>query len=258
MHALKSFRLDGKVGIVTGVSSGLGIGFSTALAEAGASLIVCARRIDKLKANARSISKATGAEVIPMAADVTKETSAKKVMEEAERRFGKVDILVNNAGVGVAGPALKLTEKDWLNVVNVDLNGTFYFAKEAAKSMIRKKVSGSIINIASIYGLFGDVIPAAAYYASKGAVVNLTRALAVEWAQYNVRVNAIAPGFFPSEMTAGIQNDKGIMAHIKERTPFGRLGAVEELKGAAVFLASGASAYVTGVVLPVDGGWSAR
>lgn len=258
MGVIEKFSLVGKSGIVTGVSSGLGISFSSALAEAGADLVVCARRFEKLKENAEMIAKSTGRKIIPIQADVTKERDIRKVVEAAEKEFGKIDILVNNAGVAAAGPAFNLSEKEWQAILNVDLSGTFYFSKEVAKSMIKNKLSGSIINVASIYGLFGDIIPAAAYYAAKGGVVNLTRALAVEWASYGIRVNAIAPGFFPSEMTEGVFKDPKIMAHIKERTPFGRVGNPEELKGAVVFLASDASSYVTGHILTVDGGWSAR
>ncbi|MDE1823092.1 MAG: SDR family oxidoreductase [Candidatus Micrarchaeota archaeon] len=258
MNVLDSFRLDGKIGIVTGVSSGLGVSFATALAEAGADLIVCARREDKLKANAEGIAKSTGRQVVPVALDVTKESMVARTVKAAEEKFGKVDILINNAGIGSAKPAVSFTEKEWLSVLNVDLNGTFYCAKEAAKSMIRNKVRGRIINIASIYGLFGDIIPAVPYYAAKGAVVNMTRALAVEWVQYGIRVNAIAPGFFPSEMTKGVLEDKSTLGYIQGRTPMGRLGDPDELKGAAVYLASDASSYVTGLVLKVDGGWSAR
>lgn len=258
MNVLDSFRLNGKAGIVTGVSSGLGISFATALAEAGADLVVCARREDKLRANADQISKATGRIVYPVAADVTKEEDIARVVAAAEARFGRLDIVVNNAGIANVKPTVDMTGKEWLDVTNVDLNGTFYMARDAAKSMIKNKIKGSIINVASIYGIFGDVIPAASYYASKGAVVNLTRALAVEWVQYGIRVNAIAPGFFPSEMTAGVQQDQPTLQHITSRTPMGRLGNADELKGALVLLASDAGSYITGHILNVDGGWDAE
>lgn len=258
MKVLDSFKLDGKVGLVTGVSSGLGVSFATALAEAGADVVVCARREGKLKENADQIAKATGRTIYPVVADVTKESDIAKLIEMAESKFGKLDIAVNNAGIANVKPTVEMTSNEWLNVTNVDLNGTFYIARDVARSMIKNKVRGSIINIASIYGIFGDVIPAASYYASKGAVVNLTRALAVEWIPYGIRVNAIAPGFFPSEMTAGIQQDKPTLQHITSRTPMGRLGSTDELKGALVLLASDAGSYITGHILNIDGGWDAE
>lgn len=258
MGIIDSFRLGGKVAMVTGVSSGLGIALSTALAEAGADLVVCARREDKLRSNAEAIARATGRAVLPVPADVSNEADVARLVAAAEARFGRVDILVNNAGVASAKNAVDLTGKEWLDVINVNLNGTFYMARDVARSMMRSGTGGSIVNVASIYGLFGDIIPAAPYYASKGAVVNLTRALAIEWVHSGIRVNAIAPGFFPSEMTAGIQGDQQVMSHITSRTPMGRLGRPEELKGALLLLASDAGSYITGHILNVDGGWDAE
>lgn len=258
MSVLDLFRLDGKAAIVTGVSSGLGVSFSYALAEAGADLLVVARRFDKLQENANKIREATGRKVIPLQADVSNEEDVKKMVNTALDEFGKIDILVNNAGVAVVGNSVDLTLSDWERVLKVDVTGLFLCSKYTIKSMLEKKVKGSIINIASIYGLFGDIIPAAPYYASKGAVVNLTKALAVEYAKSGIRVNAIAPGFFPSEMTAGVLSEKELREHIESRTPMGRVGNPDELKGAVVFLASDASSYVTGHVLTVDGGWSAE
>lgn len=258
MNVLDSFRLDGKIGLVTGVSSGLGVSFATALAEAGADVIVCARREGRLKANAGQIAEATGRSIMPVIADVTKDEDIARTIASAEDRFGKIDILVNNAGIAAVKPTVDMTSKEWLDVTNVDLNGTFYMAREVARSMIKNRVKGSIINIASIYGIFGDVIPAAPYYAAKGGVVNLTRALAVEWVSHGIRVNAIAPGFFPSEMTAGVQQDQQTLQHITSRTPMGRLGNTDELKGALILLASDAGSYITGHILNVDGGWDAE
>jgi len=258
MSVLDRFRLDGKSAVVTGVSSGLGVGFATALAEAGADVLVVARREDKLREHAAAISQSTGRRIVPFKADVSNEQEIAGMIAAAEKEFGKIDILINNAGVAATGPSAQMTKADWDRVLSVDITGVFLSAKAAINSMLSKKVKGRIINIASIYGLFGDVIPAAPYYASKGAVVNLTRALAVEYAGQGIRVNAIAPGFFPSEMTVDALKDPGIKGHIESRTPLGRLGEVEELAGAAVFLASDASSYVTGHVLAVDGGWSAE
>lgn len=256
MGILDKFKLDGKSAIVTGVSSGLGIGFAEALAEAGADVIVAARREEKLRENANSISGATHRKILPFKCDVSEEKEIINMVAFAEKEFGKIDILVNNAGIAAAGPSTQMAKADWDKVIAVDITGVFLCAKHVINSMISKKVSGRIINIASIYGLFGDILPAAPYYACKGAVVNLTRALAIEFSQSGIRVNAIAPGFFPSEMTSDALKDPNLKGHIESRTPMGRLGEVSELKGAAVFLASDASSYVTGDIIAVDGGWS--
>ncbi|MCL5009406.1 MAG: glucose 1-dehydrogenase [Candidatus Parvarchaeota archaeon] len=257
MSVLDSFKLDGKSAIVTGVSSGLGVAFTEALAEAGADVVVCARREDKLKENAYNIASRTKRKIIPVIADISKEEDIIKVVKMCEDSFGKIDILVNNAGIVKAKSSLDLTKEDWDAVVAVDLTGAFLLSKYAIKSMLSKNIKGSIINIASIYGLFGDVMPVPSYYASKGALVNLTRAMAVEFAQSGIRINAIAPGVFPSEMTTDILEDKSLADHFKGRTPMGRFGKPDELKGAAVFLASDSSSYITGHTLTVDGGWSA-
>ena len=251
-----NFSLEGKVGIVTGASSGLGVAFAEGLAEAGADCVVCARRFDKLKENADKISKKTGRKILPIKADVTKEEDIKKVIKFANSNFGCIDILINNAGVAVVGPSTDLSLEDWRKCVETDLIGVALFSKHVISYMLNKKIKGSIINIASIYGLFGDIISAAPYYAAKGGVINLTRALAIEYAERGIRVNAIAPGFFPSEMTAGVFADKKILKHILSSTPIGRVGNPEELKGPAVFLASDASSYITGQIIPVDGGWT--
>ncbi|MGC8888884.1 MAG: SDR family NAD(P)-dependent oxidoreductase [Candidatus Micrarchaeia archaeon] len=251
------FSLKGKVAIVTGVSSGLGVAFAEGLAEAGADCVVCARREEKLKANAEEIAKKTGGRIVPVKADVTNEEDIKKVIEVADKEFGRIDILVNNAGIAVVGPTIELSKEDWNLCVQTDLIGVALFSKHAMKYMVEKGIDGRIINIASIYGLWGDIIPAAPYYAAKGAVVNFTRALAIEAAPYKIRVNAIAPGYFPSEMTKDVLNNKEILDHILNSTPLGRLGNPEELKGVVVFLASDASSYITGQIIAVDGGWSA-
>ncbi len=258
MGVLDSFKLDGKIAIVTGVSSGLGVAFTEALAEAGADVVITARREDRLKENAEKISKATGRQILPIKGDVSKEDDVAKIVEFAESKFGKIDICVNNAGIAAMGPSTEMKKEDWDSVLAVDLTGVFLCNKHVIKSMVEKKIKGSVINIASIYGLFGDIFPVAPYYASKGAVVNLTKSLAVEFAPLGIRVNAIAPGFFPSEMTHDIFQDSAALKHITDRTPLGRVGNPSELKGAAVYLASDASSYVTGHVLAVAGGWTAE
>ena len=258
MGVLEKFSLKGKSAIVTGVSCGLGVAFTEALAEAGADVLIVARREEKLVKNAEAISKATGRRIVPLRADVSVEEDVARMIKAAGEAFGRVDILINNAGVASQGSSVDMTKTDWDNVIAVNLTGSFLCARHAIKDMVAKRVHGSIINVASIYGMCGDIFPAAPYYASKGAIVNLTRALAVEYAANGIRVNAIAPGFFPSEMTEEALRDKEMTSYIDSRTPLGRPGAPDELKGAAVYLASEASSYVTGHTLPVDGGWMAK
>lgn len=199
-----------------------------------------------------------GAPGLAVKADVTDEADVSGMVASAVERFGRLDILVNNAGVATAGLPQELSLDDWKWVVDVNLTGVFLCAREAARAMIAAGSGGRIINIASILGAgASQPAPAPAYAATKGAVVNLTRDLAVHWAEHAIRVNAIGPAYFPSEMTGGIFEDAGILAEIEHRTPLGRVGRLEELKGPIVFLASDASSYVTGQTLYVDGGWTA-
>ena len=249
------FDLKGKTAIVTGASSGLGVTFAQALAEAGANLEITARRLDKLSQVAVDLRK-LGVKARAFQCDVSNEDQVKALLSDTVGTFGRVDVIVNNAGVAAMSPATEISLEDWNRVVSINLTGTFLCAREAAKRMMRQR-EGKIINIASIYGAVGDVFPASPYYATKGAVVNLTRDLAVEWAPFNIHVNAIAPGFFPSEMTEGIFRDPHYLEYINKQTPLGRTGTSEDLKGAVVYLASPASNYVTGQTIFVDGGWTA-
>lgn len=255
MKVQDMFNLKGKVAVVTGSSSGLGVTFAQALAEVGANIVLAARRIDKLNQVADSIAK-LGVKVIPIQCDVSQQSQVQSLMDETVKTFGRLDILVNNAGVAAMSPATDISVEDWNRVVSINLTGTFLCARTAAKQMI-KRAGGKIVNIASIYGAVGDVFPASPYYATKGAVINLTRDLAVEWAPFKINVNAIAPGFFPSEMTEGIFSDPHYLEYINKQTPLGRTGNAEDLKGAVVYLASSASDYVTGQTIFVDGGWTA-
>jgi len=259
MGILDKFKLDGKSAIVTGGSSGLGVAFAEALAEAGADVMIAARREDRLRENADRIAQATKRKVVPFRTDVGIESSIIDLINATDQKLGKIDILINNAGVAAEDrPSTDMTKADWDKVISINLTAVFLCARYAIKKMVEKHVKGSVINIASIYGLGGDIYPVAPYYASKGAVVNLTRALAVEFAQSGVRVNAIAPGFYPSEMTQDMLKEQEVLQHILSKTPMGRLGDPSELKGAAIYLASDASSYVTGHTLVVDGGWSAE
>jgi NAD(P)-dependent dehydrogenase (short-subunit alcohol dehydrogenase family) len=250
------FGLTGRVAVVTGASSGLGVGFARALAQAGASLVLAARRADRLEALAAELGEA-GVEVLPVACDVTDSSQVEALKDACLNRFGKVDILVNNAGTTEIVPAENETEEAFLRVLNVNLNGSFYCAQRFGRVMLEAG-AGSIINVASIFGFVGSgSIPQAGYAASKGAVVNMTRELAAQWARRGVRVNGIAPGFFMSEMTEEMFSDERSMSWLRRNTPAGRPGEVEELAGAVIFLASDASSYVTGQTIAVDGGWTA-
>jgi 2-dehydro-3-deoxy-D-gluconate 5-dehydrogenase len=257
MSIVDSFRLDGKVSIVTGCSSGIGPTLASGLAEAGSDLVICARREKQLKANAREIAKKTGRKVIPLVADVSLEEDTKRLMSEAVNQLGRLDVLVNNAGVSFLRPAEEMTGKEWLSVNKVNLDGVFYCSRDAAQVM-KKQGGGSIINIASSYGFSADVLfPIVAYHASKAAVINMTRALAVEWARFGIRVNGIAPGWVRTEMTEITLSDKKKRDYIIRHTPMGRVGEADELNGTLLLLASDAGRFVTGTTISVDGGWTA-
>jgi NAD(P)-dependent dehydrogenase (short-subunit alcohol dehydrogenase family) len=255
MKVLDMMSLKSKVAVVTGGSSGLGVTFAQALAEVGANIVLAARRIDKLNDVADDLTR-LGVKVKPVQCDVSQQDQVQALIDETLKTFGRMDIVVNNAGVAAMSPATEITIEEWNRVVSVNLTGTFLCARTAARQMM-KRGGGKIVNIASIYGAVGDVFPASPYYATKGAVINLTRDLAVEWAPSKINVNAIAPGFFPSEMTEGIFQDPHYLEYINKQTPLGRTGNPEDLKGAIVFLASSASDYVTGQTIFVDGGWTA-
>jgi len=241
---------------VTGASSGLGKIFAEALAECGANLIIAARRYEKLVQVANDLKDRYGVEVIPVRTDVSQEDDVNRMVKTAVDRFGSLEILVNNAGAASLSPSIDMTLEEWKKVIDINLTGVFLCARAAAREMIKKDY-GKIVNIASIYGAVGDIFHAAPYYASKGAVINLTRALAIEWAQHKINVNAIAPGFFPSEMTEQVFKNEEAMKHILSRTPMGRTGEPADLKAVLVYLASPASDYVTGQTIFVDGGWTA-
>ncbi len=251
------FRLDGKTAVVTGASSGIGAQFAKALAGQGADVAVVARRLDRLEALAEEI-RALGAKCLPIQCDVTVEEEVAKAVDAVMAEFGKIDILVNNAGVAETAPTESTTLESWNKVIGTNLTGVFLFSKHVGKHMIEKKY-GKIINTSSIAGFLGfEGMSTAAYSASKGAVVNFTRALADEWGKYNIYVNSIAPGFFPSEMTQAFVDNEGFQAYVKSRTSLDRWGKDGELDGALIYFASDASSYTTGQILAVDGGWTAE
>jgi NAD(P)-dependent dehydrogenase (short-subunit alcohol dehydrogenase family) len=249
---LDRFRLDGRVAIVTGASSGLGVAFAKALAEAGADLVLAARRADRLD-QTRGLVEQAGRRAIVVAADVAVPEEAEGVVEAAMTEFGHVDVLVNNAGKGTAVPATRETPAQFREVIEINLNGCYWMAQACGRVMQPGSV---IINNASVLAFASGGLPQAAYSASKAALVGLTRDLAVQWTgRKGIRVTALAPGFFPSEMTE--QFDEQYIATQLPRIPAGRTGDPDELAAAVVFLASPAAAYITGTTLIVDGGMSA-
>ncbi|HEX8102731.1 MAG TPA: glucose 1-dehydrogenase [Solirubrobacteraceae bacterium] len=249
MSLLDKFRLDGKVAIVTGGSSGLGVAFAEGLAEAGADVVVTARRMEKLEETKGRV-EAIGRRCLAVPGDVSDPLDATRVVESAMGEFERVDVLVNNAGIGTAVPATRETPDEFRKVIDINLNGSYWMAQNCARVM---QPGSSIVNIGSVLGSTTAGLPQAAYAASKAAIIGLTRDLAQQWTgRKGIRVNALAPGFFPSEMTD--QYPEGYLDQMKWRIPAGRTGDPAELTAALIFLASEASSYVTGIVLPVDGG----
>lgn len=252
------FDISGKTVIVTGASYGIGLTMAETFAGAGARVVASARSKDKLE-DLVSALQAKGATAIGVVCDVADPASVKAMVDEAVNRFGRVDILVNNAGVSAeAGFMPERVPNDlFAQTVQVNLMGTWYCCREVAQHMLADGKGGSIINIASIMGLSGQQNGPVAYQASKAAVINLTRNLAASWADRGVRVNAIAPGWFPSEMTAGWFAVPEFLERFKNEAPMARIGDPSELNGPLLFLASEASSFVTGQTLAVDGGLSA-
>jgi NAD(P)-dependent dehydrogenase (short-subunit alcohol dehydrogenase family) len=244
------FDLVGRVVVVTGASSGIGADAARCFAACGANVVLAARRVDRIEALAKELPGS-----LAVATDVTDEASCAELLDATIGAYGRIDVLVNNAGAFSVEPAEKEPAEVFRNVVETNLVATFLLSRLAAEHMFEAG-RGSIVNMASIFGLVGcGAFPQTSYAASKGGIVNLTRELAVQWATRGVRVNAIAPAFFETEMTQGTWDDT--VGWIRRRTPMGRPGELAELHGALIFLASDASSYVTGTTLPVDGGWTA-
>ncbi len=251
------FRLDGQVAVVTGASSGLGNRFAKVLHGAGATVVAAARRTDRLAA----LRDELGERLVPVTCDVTVDADCEQLITRAIDLDGHLDVLVNNAGIGAPSPAELEPVDQFREVVDVNLNALFLLSQLAGRHMIDSK-RGSIVQVASILGMVASTpIKQASYCASKGAVISLTRELGCQWARKGVRVNALAPGWFPSEMTAlmfGESAQESAVDFMVRTCPMGRGGEEHELDGALLFLASDASSYVTGQILAVDGGWIAR
>ena len=249
MSVLDSFRLDDKVVIVTGASSGLGVAFAQAFAEAGADVVLGARRVDRLSETA-GLVEAAGRKSLAVATDVSVPDQCQALVDSAMQTFGRVDILINNAGVGSAHPATRETPEQFRSVIDVNLNGAYWVAQACGRVM---QPGSSIVNIASILGITTADLPQAAYSASKAGISGLTRDLAQQWgSRKGIRVNAIAPGFFESEMTDAYA--PGYIESLKPRVLLGRMGDPVELAATLVWLASDAGGFVTGQTIVVDGG----
>ncbi len=250
------FDLTGRVAVVTGASTGLGLQMAKAFASQGAKLVLLARRMNLLEENAKAITEEFGVEVLPFACDITDTERVKAAVAATIEKFGRVDILMNNAGTGAVAPAEEITDEQFKKELDIDLFGTFVCSREFGKEMI-KAGFGRIINIASMYGLVGNLICGSSpYHAAKGGVVNLTRALAAEWGKYGITVNTICPGYFITPLTKETLESEYFANYAKTVIPIERYGHEGELDSAVVFLASDASTYVTGVALPVDGGYT--
>lgn len=255
MSTLDAFRMDGRTAVVTGASSGLGVGFARSLAGAGADLVLAARRKERLDDLAEEL-RAAGTRVAVVAADVAVPEDCEQVAEAAITEFGRIDALVNNAGLGSAVSALKETPEGFRRLIDVNLNGVFWMAQACAARM---EHGGSVVNVSSVLGQIAPRFPQAAYAASKAGVIGLSRDLAGEWARRNIRVNALCPGYFASEMTdSGGGSDGPIGEMLAAHSMIRRFGEQHELDTAMLFLASPASSYVTGTTLTVDGGLSSH
>ncbi len=252
---LEKFSLKGKSGIVTGGGSGIGKGMAAGLVQAGAEIVIASRNREKLEAATRELQQ-FGGPVIAVQADVSRMDQIQDLVDRAVKEFGKIDFLFNNAGTIRRTSSEDFSEADWDEVIDVNLKGPFFLAQAVARVMISQKRKGKIINTSSLIAVQGGKrVPA--YSASKGGLTQVTKSMANDWAQYNILVNAIGPGWVNTELTQPLREDKERFAEITGRIPLGRWADPEELAGAAVFLASDASDYITGQTIFVDGGWLA-
>lgn len=252
------FDLSGQVAIVTGGATGIGLQMAYALGEAGANLVLAARNIERCEESAHRIQNQLGVKVIPARCDVKELAEIEALYAMVMKEFGRVDILINNSGATWGAPSLEFPLDAWKKVIDTNLTGSWIMAQKAAQIMAKKKY-GRIINLASLAAFVGasaDIMDSVAYQASKAAIAGLTKDLAVKWAQYNITVNALAPGWFLTKMTAGTLNKSEQL--MMQNIPLRRFGKDDELKAATLFLASPGAAYCTGVILSIDGGWVAQ
>lgn len=251
---LEKFNLSGKVAIVTGCNTGLGQGMALGLAAAGCDIVGV--NLSDASETAEKIT-ALGRRFINLPANLMEQDQITSLVEKAVEAFGKIDILVNNAGIIRRQDAIEFSEKDWDDVININLKSVFFFSQAVAKQFIKQQSSGKIINIASMLSFQGGIrVPS--YTASKSGVMGITRLMANEWAKYNINVNAIAPGYMATDNTAALRSDESRSKEILDRIPAGRWGLPEDVAGPCVFLASAASDYINGYTIAVDGGWLAR
>jgi gluconate 5-dehydrogenase len=249
------FNYKGRVVVISGASSGLGAQMAKGFAEQGADLVLLARRLERLESLAEELRK-KGVKVLPLKCDVTDSANVDEVAAKVEKEFGKVDVLVNNAGSAKNAGVLNMTNEEWDFTINTDMNSVFYMTRAFANIM-KKNNYGRIINIASMYGLVGNTaLDTVAYHTSKGGVVNFTRAVAAELAKFGITCNAICPGYFATELTIDTLKTDMFTAYMKATVPLGRYGHEGELNAGALFLGSEEASYVTGVILPIDGGYT--
>ncbi|MBE6827525.1 MAG: SDR family oxidoreductase [Ruminococcaceae bacterium] len=251
------FDLKGQVALVTGCSTGLGVQMAKALASQGCNIVAVARRQEMLDKVVADLKAEYGVDALALRCDITDTDMVNETVKKALEHFGRIDILINNAGTGAVAPAEDITDEQFNDEFRIDLFGSFKVARAVAKQAMIPAKYGRIINIASMYGLVGNKIAGSSpYHAAKGGVVNLTRALAAEWGKYNITVNSICPGYFYTDLTRDTLNSDFFQQNAKTMIPLERYGEEGELDSAALFLASKASSYVTGVNLPVDGGYT--
>ena len=254
--AANPFDLTGRVAIVTGGNGGIGLGMARGLARAGAGVAIVGRNPEKTSAAARALDEETGSEALPIAADVSKESECDRIVEAVRDRFGRIDILFNNAGINIRRPPDELSLDEWREVIDVNLTSAFLLSKAVYPSM-KAAGGGKIVNIGSMTSIFGSGF-APAYASSKGGIVQLTKSQAIAWAADKIQVNAILPGWFDTELTRKARIEiSGLNERVLSRIPNGRWADPDDMAGTAVWLASAASDYVTGVAIPVDGGYAA-
>ena len=250
------FDMTGKVAIVTGGATGIGRGIAEGLADVGANIVIASRRLEKCEAACEEISKRTGVKTLPHRCDITEKNEIQALVEDVLNEFGHMDILVNNSGIGGSEkPILEMVEEDWNNTMDTNLKGVFTLSQAVVRKMRERGEGGKVINVASIGGLIG--FPnMSAYCASKGGCVQLTKVMALEWARYNIQVNAILPGYFDTPLNRDFFSSDIGKQIIKQHIPMKRLAQIEEIKGVAILLASQASNFITGSTIAIDGGHS--